>query len=439
MNFKKIFGVISLSTAIALPFSCFAADMKWDYNEESSTVSVKGYGMINDATPFTKYLNTAKKLTLLKGVTKIEKNVFTSCGEVEEVVLPEGFLSIGDNAFGLSKNLSKINFPDSLEYIGNEAFMDCPLLESVTIGKNVSYIGKNAFAECDSIKDFDVSSENPNYTTVDGVIFTKDKAELIMYPAGRKDENYKIPEGTKKISNKAFSYNRNLVSVDIPQTVAEIDDYAFYFCELLKDVNIENGLKTVGNYAFYGCGMKNILLPYGVESVGDDAFKNCEFLSHVDLPGTVSKVGNDAFYGTDGSLIITGYGDAAKEAAAAAERNFKETVRIIVNNKELRPDTPAFVENGCTMVPMRSIFEALGASVLWDNETQTAFAQRNGIECSFKIGENVLYKNGTAIPLLAGAVLKDGRTLVHVRAIAESFGENVEWNEDTGIVTVGER
>ncbi|MBC8595301.1 leucine-rich repeat protein [Qingrenia yutianensis] len=436
MNAKIAVRIIAAAAAVVLPISCFAAEMSWKYDEANATVSVSGYGMVNDATNFTSYIKTAKRIEFEKGVTKIEKNVFTNCGIVETVVLPDGFTSLGNSSFSFSKHLKTVNFPETLEYIGDEAFMDCPSLEIGKIPKNVSYIGANAFTECDLIKNFEIDEENPNYTAVDGVIFTKDKTELVMYPAGRNDESYQIPDGTVKISPKAFSYNSSLVSVRVPDTVSEIGNYAFYFCENLQDVSFGSGLKTIGNYAFYGSGIRSAILPFGIETLGADAFKNCEFLTVVDIPGTVSQIGDSIFYGTDDTLKIKGYGVSALNCANDAEKAFEETVRIIVNGRELNPDKSAYVENGCTMIPMRCIFEALGASVEWNDETQTAAAKRGGIECSFAIGGDVLYKNGKEIKLSAPAVLSDGRTLVHVRAIAEAFGEKVDWDGERGLVTV---
>lgn len=436
MNVKNTSRIITALLAVTLPVSCLAAEMNWKYDETNASVSVSGYGMVNDATEFTSYIKTAKKIEFEKGVTKIEKNVFTNCGVVETAVLPDGFTSLGNGSFSFSKHLKTVNFPETLEYIGDEAFMDCPSLEVDKIPKNVSYIGANAFAECDLIENFDIDEENPYYTAVDGVIFTKDKTELVMYPAGRSDESYQIPDGTVKISPKAFSYNSSLVSVTVPDTVSEIGNYAFYFCENLQDVSFGSGLKTVGSYAFYGSGIRSAVLPFGVETLGSDVFKNCEFLTSVDIPGTVSKIGGGIFYGTDDTLKIKGYGDLALKCASEFDKTFEETVRITVNGKELKPGKPAYVADGCTMIPMRCIFEALGASVEWNDETQTATAKKDGVECSFAIGGDILYRNGEEIRLSAPAVLSDGRTLVHVRAIAESFGEKVDWDGERGLVTV---
>ena len=436
MNAKNALRIFAAAAAVMFPFSCLAADMSWKYDEGAAKISVSGYGMVNDATNFTQYIKTAKEIEFEKGVTKIEKNVFTNCGIVESAVLPEGFTSLGNGSFSFSKYLNKINFPQTLEYIGDEAFMGCPALEIEKIPKSVSYIGSNAFAECSLIKNFEVDEENPYYTTIDGVIFTKDKTELVMYPAGRSDESYSVPDGTVKIAPKAFSYNSNLTEVILPDTVSEIGNYAFYFCEELENVSFGSGLKTIGSYAFYGSGIRSVYLPFGTEAIGADAFKNCGFLTVADIPGTVLNIGENVFYGTDDTLKIKGYGAAALKSAVDFEKTFEETVRIYANGKELKPDKAAYVENGCTMIPMRCIFEALGADVEWNDETQTAAAKRDGIECSFTIGGEYLLKNGEKIKLSSPAVLSDGRTLVHVRAIAEAFGEKVDWDGERGLVTV---
>ena len=85
---------------------------------------------------------------------------------------------------------------------------------------------------------------------------------------------------------------------------------------------------------------------------------------------------------------------------------------------------------------MRSIFEALNADVGWDGDARTAYAKRDGIECSFKIDENILYKDGKPIELITPAIVENNRTFVPVRAIAEAFGESVEWDSETGLVTI---
>lgn len=437
MKLKNTVAVLVAVMCLAIAsLEGFAAEMTWNYDETNATVSVKGYGMINDATGLMPYLKTAKKIEVMGGVTKIDKNVFADCGIVEEVVLPEGMISIGDNSFSLSKMLKKINFPDTLENIGNEAFMGCSDLESVTIPKSLSSIGKNAFSSCEKIKEFKVDEENQNFKEIDGVLFSKDGTELVMYPPGKTDESYTLPQGTEKIHQNAFSYNNFIETAVLPDTVSEIGDYAFFFCEKLNTIDFGTGIKKVGDYAFYASKLKRAVLPYGTQSIGKYAFKNCDLLTRAEVPGTVTQIGENAFFRTHSAMKIWGYGEAAESCARTEGKEFVKSVRVMIDGAETEFDQPAVIMNNSTMVPMRKIFEALGAEVTWDAQTRTATAAKDGVVCSFAIGGNILYKNGESIELAASAVIAGGRTLVHARAVAEAFGADVAWDAGTGLVTI---
>ncbi len=436
MHFKRVTAFALSVTLAAASIVGYAADMTWSCNEETATVSVKGYGMINDATQLKQYLGKAKRIEVLSGVTKIDRNVFVDCNGIEEVVLPDGFLSIGDNSFSLSKDLKKINFPDTLETIGSEAFMGCSALENVVISKSVSSIGRNAFSECINVKEFKVDAENTSYKAVDGVIFSKDGSELVLYPPGRQTESYTIPDGVTKICDSAFAYNSYITEIKFPDSTVEAEDYAFYFCDRLRNADFGTGLKKIGDYAFYGTKLKNINLPYGTEHIGGNAFKNCGKLTLADIPGTVTYIGNNAFYGTNKDLTVRGYGKTVEDYTSKESKKRCVAVRVRLNGKELEFDRPAIIDNDFTMVPMRKIFEALGATVDWDDSTKTAYGKKGSISCSFKIGDKMLYKNGEIIELAAPAKITEGRTLVHVRAIAETFGAEVDWDPNTGLVSI---
>lgn len=434
MRFKKS-ALVCVAVAAALSCTVSAADMKWKFDETTSTVSVRGYGMINDATALNQYLDKAKTIDVLEGVTKIDKNVFVDCGEVEEVILPNGFTDIGDNSFSLSGSLKKVVMPDTLKKIGSEAFMGCSALEDFTLPKSLESIGRNAFAECESIKEFKISDENANFKVVDGVVLTKDGSELVLYPPGAESETYTVPDGVTKINSGAFSYNENLSEIIIPDSTVQIDDYAFFFAKALHKVQFGSQIKSIGNYSFYGTKLRGAQIPYGTESIGDYAFKNCDALSNIDIPGTVKQIGENAFYGTADNFVLNGFGAAAAEAAAKEGKAFRETVRVNINGENQEFDTPPIVKNGCTMLPMRKVFEVLGAEVTWDDATQTAFGKKGDIECSVTIGSDKLYKNGEAIKLDAPAEIINDRTLVHIRAVAEAFDAKVGW-DDKGLVTV---
>lgn len=106
-----------------------------------------------------------------------------------------------------------------------------------------------------------------------------------------------------------------------------------------------------------------------------------------------------------------------------------ENVNVVLNGMPISFDVPAQTINDRTMVPMRAIFEAIGAEVDWDDESQTAYGYKTGINIHIQVDSNVMLKNFNDILLDTPAQLIDGRVLVPVRAVSESFGINVDWDE----------
>lgn len=99
-------------------------------------------------------------------------------------------------------------------------------------------------------------------------------------------------------------------------------------------------------------------------------------------------------------------------------------------------DVPPIIENDRVLVPMRAIFEALGATVDWDGNTKTVTAKKDDIEISMQIGNDILYKNSEKIALDVPAKIVDNRTIVPIRAVSEGLGARVEWNETARAVYI---
>lgn len=111
-------------------------------------------------------------------------------------------------------------------------------------------------------------------------------------------------------------------------------------------------------------------------------------------------------------------------------------ITVKLNGKKIDFDQPPIIVNGRTLVPVRAIFEALGATVEWDNTTETVIAKRKNTTISLTIGNNVMQKNNKDITLDIAPQLLNSRTLVPARAIAEAFGCNVDWDNDTQTVLI---
>lgn len=111
-------------------------------------------------------------------------------------------------------------------------------------------------------------------------------------------------------------------------------------------------------------------------------------------------------------------------------------IKVILNGKQLEFDVEPMLINSRTMVPMRVIFEALGAKVDWDGTTQTAIGVTKSTTIKITIGKDYLLKNDNIVVLDSPAVVISGRTLVPVRAIAESLDCKVEWYGETQVVEI---
>ena len=115
-----------------------------------------------------------------------------------------------------------------------------------------------------------------------------------------------------------------------------------------------------------------------------------------------------------------------------------DSIQVKVDGANIEFDVPPQIVNNRTMVPMRAIFEKLQAEVQWDDATKTIIAKRGTTIIRIKIGDNILYVNNKPVTLDSPAQVIQGRTMVPVRAISESFCLEVEWDWDSKIVLIRE-
>ena len=203
--------------------------------------------------------------------------------------------------------------PDSIEgnpvvRITSYAFRDCTSLTSITIPDYVTTIGDFAFRGCTSLTTIEIGAENGNYTDVDGVLFNKEKTDLLDYPAG-KGGNYAIPDSVTSIGEGAFGICTSLTNVTIGNGVTSIRLATFAGCDRLSNITIGNGVTSIGRAAFFECtSLTSITLPDSVNSIGIGTFFQCSSLTASTFLGDAPKIENDAFGGS--SPIIYREADA---------------------------------------------------------------------------------------------------------------------------------
>ena len=130
-------------------------------------------------------------------------------------------------------------------------------MTGVVIPSCVTYVAGNSFEGCESLKAIEVDENNKNYCSIDGVLFSKNKKELVSYPNG-KGSSYIIPEGVKNIVAGAFANCKDLTSVEMPSSLKKIFFSSFADCENLISLDIPEGVDDIDE-AFEGCtGLKAI-------------------------------------------------------------------------------------------------------------------------------------------------------------------------------------
>jgi len=136
----------------------------------------------------------------------------------------------------------------------------------------------------------------------------------------------------------------------------------------------------------------------------------------------------------DGTLRIVYPIDTGISVAPAEQ---EPAVTVTLNGTKLEFDQNPVIVDGRTLVPLRKIFEALGASVNWNDSTRTVTSSLGGTTISLTIGSDTMKKNSTSVKLDVPAQIIGDRTMVPVRAVAEAFGVNVGWDDNTKTVIIG--
>ena len=135
-----------------------------------------------------------------------------------------------------------------------------------------------------------MDEKNPSYCSIDGIVYSKDKTRIFVYPSGRKDTSFEVPSFVNTIYDAAFACNANIESVTIPDSVTTIGDSAFYYCVSLKSIVIPNTITTIGEQAFVYCrSLTSITLPSSLTSISDYAFSQCNSLESIVFEGTIEQ------------------------------------------------------------------------------------------------------------------------------------------------------
>lgn len=239
------------------------------------TLTISGTGeMANYATsgsnmaPWYSYHTKVIHIIIEAGITSVGDAAFFDCGGLRTVSLPDGIASIGNYSFWKCDDLTDVKFPDTLvtigkdafrtsglinisvptgvEFIGEHAFLGCYQLESVSIPASVIGIGECAFNSCNKLKAINVDSDNPRYSSLDGVLFDEGGYALQCCPGGKQGA-YTIPDEVGVIRYLAFEDVNKITSITIPQSVSTIENNAVYSCDALAEIVFKGNAPAIVN------------------------------------------------------------------------------------------------------------------------------------------------------------------------------------------------
>lgn len=284
-----------------------------------------------------------------KTVTQIGSKAFEGCETITSVEIPSTVISINNDAFYKCLSLTAIDvnaqnsyyksvdgvlfrtnstsvylfcypagkkdktysIPDDTDYIQYNAFYYNPHITAVVLPDKLNDVSgglamtfnttDRQFEGCFSLEAINVSENNPYYTSVDGVLFNKDKTTIVSYPKGKKGD-YTIPDSVTVIGGSSFCDSIYLTDVAIPNSVTYIGFYAFQNCDSLTTVTIPNSVEIIDDAFSFCDSLTTIEIPDSVilmESVIDGCvgFFGCPSLTDINVSD-----GNQRFYSINGVL-----------------------------------------------------------------------------------------------------------------------------------------
>lgn len=206
--------------------------------------------------------NRKLSIIMLPSTIKIiDDEAFTYCDGLTKITIPQSVTSIGGSAFLLCRKLSSITIPSSVISISGDAFLWSGL-SSIVIPASVKTIGKGSFQG--TTIEITVDVNNPYFSSVDGVLFNKDKTTILQCTNFQKG-HYSIPSTVTSVASYAFQFNNGLTSIYVPSSVNSIGERAFHGC----------------------CSISCITIPAAINQFGDAVLDWCIDLKSIQLLGDV--------------------------------------------------------------------------------------------------------------------------------------------------------
>ena len=216
----------------------------------------------------------------------------------EVYTIPNSVETIAKGAFAQVQHITAVKL-NNVKKISAGAFYSVRNLRNVELGASVETIEDGAISATPDLSRFTVDSTNPNYMAdAEGVIYTKNQQELVLYPSGRAGEYSTLPT-TTKVRKRAFYYAQKVTKVNFNSALENIDNDAFQVTTALNEITFAapSSLKRIGTWVFYMSGLTKLELPASLKEIGSTAFSKNNNLKTVTVAANsqLESIGTSAF------------------------------------------------------------------------------------------------------------------------------------------------
>ena len=218
--------------------------------------------------------------------------------------IPNTVTRIASYAFSYCKKINSIVIPSSVESIDYAAFQYCEGLTSITFNNNISGFYNQILEGCTSLKEINISDDNPYLKKVDGAIYDSSMTSLVKGPFSYQGA-YVVPDTVYNLQDSAFEGCEGLTEITLGSYINSLGYATFRNCSSLKKVTCFSESINIHNYCFKDCvNLEEFNYNGNIWAIYDQAFYNCGKLKAVPLSEDTQIYGNNIFYGCD-SLNFT--------------------------------------------------------------------------------------------------------------------------------------
>ena len=191
-------------------------------------------------------------ITFPNTVVSIGNYALSGCSSLVNIQLPSSLQSIGASTFSSCVSLKNLVLPEGVKSLSSNTFINCSRFETISIPSTTTTIGGNVFMGC-GLLDINVSENNNSFSSLNGVLYNKDKTRLIEYAKDKVQPVYVVPEGVTHVGNYAFYYRDSLESITLPSTLKALGNDMFSKCKSLKTIICNSiAAPTLANASIFG-------------------------------------------------------------------------------------------------------------------------------------------------------------------------------------------